>query len=114
MNKKQIKKLFQPFTQADESTTRQYGGTGLGLSIALKLVHLMEGEIVVESRPNRGSTFSFTSRMEKDPDGTLMSDLHDSISQEDLDLLRGTRVLSIDDNPRQYGILGESTEDVRM
>lgn len=99
MNKKQIKKLFQPFTQADESTTRQYGGTGLGLSIALKLVHLMEGEIVVESRPNRGSTFSFTSRMEKDPDGTLVSDLHDSISQEDLDLLRGTRVLSIDDNP---------------
>ena len=99
MNKKQIKKLFQPFTQADESTTRQYGGTGLGLSIAQKLVHLMEGEIVVESRPNRGSTFSFTSRMEKDHDGTLVSDLNDSISQEDLDLLRGTRVLSIDDNP---------------
>ncbi len=98
MNKKQIKKLFQPFTQADESTTRQYGGTGLGLSIAKKLVHLMEGEIVVESRPNRGSTFSFTALMEKDPDSDTASDLHDSIPQEDLDLLKGTHILSIDDN----------------
>ena len=99
MSKKQIKKLFQPFTQADDSTTRQYGGTGLGLSIAKKLTSLMQGEIVVESRPNRGSTFAFTAVMEKDPDaGNTASDLHDTIPEEDLALLKGTHILSIDDN----------------
>ena len=99
LSKKQIKKLFQPFTQADDSTTRQYGGTGLGLSIAKKLTSLMDGEIKVESRPNRGSTFTFTSVMEKDPDdGGTASDLHDAIPEEDLALLKGTHILSIDDN----------------
>mmetsp|Transcript_20880 Transcript_20880/g.45278 ORF Transcript_20880/g.45278 Transcript_20880/m.45278 type:complete len:1249 (+) Transcript_20880:63-3809(+) len=100
MTKKQIKKLFQPFTQADHSTTRQYGGTGLGLSIADKLVNLMDGGIHVESRPNRGSTFTFTASMEKDPDsiGGTASDLLDSIPESDMELLKGTHILSIDDN----------------
>ena len=99
MSKKQIKKLFQPFTQADAGTTRQYGGTGLGLSIAKKLVSLMGGEIAVESRPNRGSTFSFTSCVEVDPDSSnRVCDLHDTVSDQDLELLKGMRILSIDDN----------------
>ena len=68
------------------------------MSIAKKLVELMQGDIVVESRPNRGSTFSFTSHMEKDPDGGTGSDLHDTLPKEDLDLLKGTHILSIDDN----------------
>ncbi len=55
-----VRKLFEPFTQADSSTSRKYGGTGLGLTISSKLAGLLEGEITVDSLPGKGSTFRLT------------------------------------------------------
>ena len=68
-----VKRIFNPFEQADGSTTRKFGGTGLGLPICRRLVRLMGGDITVSSTPNEGSTFSFLIRLSKSHTAALVA-----------------------------------------
>jgi PAS domain S-box-containing protein len=87
--------IFEPFTQADGSTTRKYGGTGLGLSISSGLVELMDGRIWVESEAGRGSTFHFTLTLEVAARGEANSPT--LLSSQDFDK-RKLRILVAEDN----------------
>jgi len=91
MTKEQTAKLFQAFTQADNSTTRKYGGTGLGLSISKQLVEMMEGEISINSKPGVGSDFIFTAWI-----GISTESVEEKL--EMLPDLRGMRVLVAENN----------------
>ena len=98
--------LFEKFTQADASTTRQYGGTGLGLAISKQLIELMHGSVQVESKPGQGSTFWFcvSLPMEAAPTSTARPIAH----------LRGLRVLIVDDNEVNRRLVYEQVSDWGM
>ena len=90
------KHLFQPFEQADSSTTREYGGTGLGLAICRKIVEQTGGQVGVESEPGKGSEFWFTTRMGI-TDGKVPVP-KDELASGEAEQLRGRRVLLVEDN----------------
>lgn len=100
MTEEQLAGLFQPFAQADTSTTRKYGGTGLGLVISKLLVEMMQGEISVKSFPNSGSTFQFSIPLEKasEVEAGAESESADPQNEAEPQSLRGLRVLLVEDN----------------
>jgi CheY-like chemotaxis protein len=122
MTEAEAAKLFQPFVQADGSTTRKYGGTGLGLTICKRLVEIMGGKIWLVSKPDEGSLFSFTVQLEKLANSE--EDTQPSISYElqqllpDLDKIKnkigGSRVLLAEDNPINQLVAVEILEHVGL
>ena len=94
------KVIFDPFTQADTSTTRKYGGTGLGLTISTRLVTMMHGKIWVESQTRLGTQFHFTARL-----GVTDARTIEIGSVAPPELLRNVKVLVVDDNRANRRIL---------
>jgi len=110
----QQERLFQPFSQAETSTSRRYGGTGLGLSICKQLTELMQGRIWVESAPGEGSTFHFTARLRLGDAGRLerrSGDYGAAVAR-----LRGARILLVDDSDLNLELATEllTCNDIRV
>lgn len=94
-------RLFAPFMQADQSTTRRYGGTGLGLSICRELARLMGGEVGVDSQPGHGSRFWVELPLARSTPAAAAA------AEPDTRLLAGARVLVVEDNELNQLIAGE-------
>jgi signal transduction histidine kinase/DNA-binding response OmpR family regulator/HPt (histidine-containing phosphotransfer) domain-containing protein len=105
-------KLFEKFTQADQSTTRRFGGTGLGLAISKNLAELMGGRIwVEESQPGRGTTLCFTVQLQISHQAQLRQR---ELVEQAGPLLQGIRVLVVDDNEVSREILAEMLRFFRL
>ena len=99
MTEEQVNKLFQPFQQADLSTTRKFGGTGLGLAICKKIVEMMDGELTVTSEDGVGSEFSFNAFF------SLANEEANSITK--VESITGMRALLVDDSDSARIVLEE-------
>jgi CheY-like chemotaxis protein/nitrogen-specific signal transduction histidine kinase/HPt (histidine-containing phosphotransfer) domain-containing protein len=105
MSKEQKARIFEAFSQADTSTTRQYGGTGLGLAISVRLVERMGGRLSVESTPSQGSRFEFDVPLRIQSESDRNSDPMAS------GRVAGARLLVVDDHPINRVILNELLTD---
>jgi len=94
-----VKKLFQPFHQADVSTTRKYGGTGLGLAICRNIVQLMDGELSVKSKTGQGSEFIFNAYF------SLEDNMENQI--ETIENIKGLNALLVDDSESARMVLND-------
>lgn len=99
MTSLQLDGLFQPFSQAAQSTPRNFGGTGLGLSIAQSLVHSMGGQIKATSQPGRGSSFQFSLEF------VVAEDTQAALDQVTNRSLLHVKILAVDDSPINLEIL---------
>jgi len=100
MTEEQVARVFRPFTQADQSTTRKFGGTGLGLTISMRFCQMLGGEISVASRENEGSTFIVTLPVALDRSGEVAFPTQDVPTDVGEPACSGTgnTVLVIDDD----------------
>ena len=99
MTGEQISRIFEPFTQAENSVTRRFGGTGLGLSISAQLVEMMGGSLLIESRPGEGSRFSFELWMDHAAGELSLAAPSMTESREKIrKTLEGKTVLLVEDN----------------
>ncbi len=116
MTVEQQRTLFQAFTQADDSTTREYGGTGLGLTISQRLVKQMGGEITVSSEPGRGSAFSFSLWFEQAEvaETARMPAQSETATKEPLPAFQPARILLVEDNPTNQQVARELLESVGL
>ncbi|MEO5334380.1 MAG: response regulator [Magnetococcus sp. YQC-5] len=107
MTDQQISRLFQAFSQADDSTTRKYGGTGLGLTISKRLVELMGGEIRVDSKMGQGTTFQFTIRFDipKHSERRYLTTPEKAL---------GKRILVVDDNQTSREMLYKTLQSFSL
>ena len=104
LKKEQIEKLFEVFSQADDSTSRIYGGTGLGLAISKNIVEMMDGKIWVESEPGKGSTFIFDVRLKH-------SNQQNDLIMYENSQLSGIKLLMVDpeaDSRKNFGTVANS------